>query len=89
MELARRHCSDADENMIGTKVQKRKNIQCTKTKKIEEKDITLNSLNNIIKVTSTKIETHNEAHVLSVTLENYTLTKLESFYALLELETNV
>ena len=43
--------------------QKSKNILSTKTKNIEEKEITLDSLNNLIKVTSTKIKKSNEAHI--------------------------
>ena len=53
--------------MIVRMNQKRENIRSTKTKKIEENEITLDSLNNLIKSntldSSTKIEKSNEAHV--------------------------
>ena len=40
-ELARRYFPDADETIIETMSQKRKNIRSTKTKNIEEKEIAL------------------------------------------------
>ena len=63
VELTRRYFPDADETIIETMSQKSKNMRCTKIKNIEEKEITLNYLNDLMKDASTKIEKSNEAHV--------------------------
>ena len=62
LELARKHCTDADENIIDTMSHRRKNVRSTKIR-TKEQDITLKSLNNSVKNVATKVRKSNEAQV--------------------------
>ena len=62
VELARKYCPDADETIIDTMSQRRKNIRSTKIK-TKEQDANLKSLNKIVKNVATKVIKTNEAHV--------------------------
>ena len=88
MELVRKNCPDADETIIGTMSQRRKNIRSTKIR-TKKQDVTLNSLNNIVKNVATKVRKSNEAHVFVRHSKNCIPTKQESSHALLGVKTNV